>query len=341
MAVVNGTSSASALLALQMKIQTALGTNKSIMRLYDNEKPVVAMAMMEAQVSKVEFSKEKEQTLQISWFDQVKGSVGTSITTDCAFTGALGGTEVQSYALDAYISSTFSSNDKVQRTNMIDQSDEIPVLLLQHMHLHAMEVNNRVIAFLEANYGTAVVTGTGLSNNVGGGIDVPGASYNDTLMSKLVRLSVLNNINGGLTITGGSFFDAYFNAEKKFANADGKDNKNRLDVLDWVFDLYGLGADADEPIYMASPFVYAIANKTRNLFPEGTPRVGGTSDRVFYTLRNPFLPGLVHEVTERYVCLDNAMETTHFAINTWVKPFLHPKSTNALTNTGIIKLQKT
>jgi endonuclease III len=339
MAITNGTKTASALLALQMEMTKALNTDTSVNRLYKNFDPATAKAALANQAAKIEFSKEKEQSMKIVWFEQVETAVEETATTECDFTGAQGGTDAQTNVLDAAINTTFSVNSKDQRTNEISEQQEIAQLMLQHMYQHAKNINAKVLAFLEANIGTSAWAPSGYTNNASG-IVVPAVDYNDNLMSKIARIEILNNLMGSFAVTGGDFYDAYFNAEKKFANADGKDNRNRLDAINWVFDIRGLGAVANQPIYMVSPFAYAFANKARDIFPMGAPRESRAGDKVYYSLQNPFLPGVYHEVTERYDCLENAYDTTHFAIDTQFKGFMNPKSANASTNTGIIKLFK-
>lgn len=341
MSLENGVLTPSALLAMQMRIQEVQSLDDSVNRVVKGYKPEVFNAMQSNQTARIlgVENTNKDMSVKVVWYemDTSEEAVTETCVTDCDFTGNTGGSDSQTYTLDACVSDTFSVDEKFQISNDIDYDTAFAQLFLQKDYAIAKNLNAKAIAFLEANFGTSTYAPSFAVANDADGIEIPSANWNKSLMSHIKRSEKQNRLLNPLLVHGGDFWNDYFDSMHEFLNADGKDFKSKLDAVGkWVFDLDDLATDDEQPIYQVSTTSYAIATKVDSTFGTGAP-VQKAKDHFLFRQKSFFMPGVEYQMIMRNDCLDNRYNASHFAIEAKVKIFLNPKSVNAATNTGIVK----
>lgn len=340
MSVVNGTFTESALATLQMKITDVANLDNSYKRIYGGYQPVVFNKMFQNQAAKIMGleNENKDQSVKIMWFEQVEGVVTDSCITDCDFTGTEGGSDSQTYSLDACYSKKFKVSEKRGRTNEFNFQEEFAWLFYQNDYEMAKRMETLAQTFVEGNVGTSMWVPSGWTST-SSGIQIADANYTiDGLAAKLVNSKTRNRLINPITIAGFDMYELYFNSIHESLDDDKKNRKSKLDAAgQWVFDLEGqISQDSARPIFQVSPLSYAFATKVASHFPSGAPRKVA-NDIVTYRLASKFMPGVWYEIKERHACEDAEFNVVHVGMQLKAKFFLNPKSINAPNNTGIVK----
>jgi hypothetical protein len=338
----DGTFTADALSKLQMRMADMMAVPGSVNRLYAGYDPVTAKALREnAQQRNIEVRTkgaggiDKRRTVTVAWIEQDTVTVNNGATVACNPTGEEAGSFAQDYTLDAGLNGTVMYDERDSLSNVTSLEDARAQQLLQLDYALSVELNTRAIAFLDANIGTSNYAPTFATLNDATGITIPIANYLVDLSSHFQLSNIMNNLNGGLTIAGPKFWLLWDQAMKTVLNADGKEGKARIDdIFGLYFDIKGLAADTELPIYQVSPFSYAIVDWNE------APTTGVrelSSDRVLYKVPSQFLPGVMWDIVERKTCVNEKYDAYKWTASLESKIFLNPKSVNDANNSGIVK----
>lgn len=174
--------------------------------------------------------------------------------------------------------------------------------------------------------------------------NVPAASYDTSLIPKLIQQAMLNQMGDAYFIDNGSLWEAFYMAQMNAGNLDGKGQANLIQQINIAFDQFNFAkAGLTEDTFAISKG--AIAMKTVNKFQD-TPRTLTAEGQTRYTVKSRNLEGVKYDVIHQEKCVgDDIFQTFRFITNggIWLNPETCPVDVGGVqvAQTGVLSYSKT
>lgn len=246
---------------------------------------------------------DKDKTLRIWWLSQC-GLVASDCAddlNDCEFTGDEVSSTCVDYALDICVSTKFSIEDTVFRTNEANAEQALALQFLAALKVLDEELALKAVAKLNAFAGINQYEGIG---DVDGVTTYIAANYwGADMYGYFGMVKTINKFSNPFMIHGSNLYMTNWNASYNMANANQKDAAPKLQSIRSYWDLFNIDAvnNPDLVSYMVDKGAVAFANKAR--YPLNNPKVYQFGQR--WSIESQALPGVVYDVYYKERCVAN------------------------------------
>lgn len=310
---------------------------------------------------------DSKRDVKVKWVDFCGDTSADGADADDCDTpiGAEGEAKTKTYALDTFITDSFSvASEELESVSATDY-DRIVTLGIAAKTKNIIEAfDKKVIAAIDANKGDNPFTaGQYVPDNVGDSTPIPASEFGaDKLIPYLMQVAEYNRGGSPFALDGGNLFQDYYKAPKNALNADGKLANALYEDLPYYHDLVGMAnAGQANTTYLIDRGALMIANRAKFTSPNALAQqknngeiktTTGTFFRTTWEINIPSLKQISmiskRQLFKQSLILDVQYGTVCKAdgtlLNTWFLKLRTGVFANPLrcdvNNTGIMKFTK-
>ena len=246
----------------------------------------------------------KDREITLTWMDDCDDADPVAVTDDCELGGTTLGTSCQDYALSTTFMKEFKVSEKKYRGLDGTMEEEIAMLMLKKQILMDNFWSKKVIAFLNANSGTNVLS---TPYTVSGDVtEIPALNWTPNLMGYLTEAARKNRLNLTRFLSGSLLYQHFWQTEKEVSDPTGRSAMNKLGSFGTpTFDLFAM----DDVLGYKGAFLFnpnSLALVTKYYNPSA-PRQVHTSSGIQWRSSRPSdnLPGITYDWIVEQTCEDN------------------------------------
>lgn len=280
----------------------------------------------------------KDKTLRVWWLVQCNLTAEDcdDDADDCDFSGPEVQEKCEDYALDICVSTTFSIEDNVFRTNEANAQEALALQMLAGLKVLDEKLTQKVTAKLNTfvgvnQYNDGIGTVSGVTTYI------PANFWGQDMYGYFARVRIMNKFSNPFLLHGGNLFETNWQATYNAANANQAADKPKLNSMRSYWDLFNIEAinAPDQVSYMIEKGSIAFANKAR--YPLNNPITYQFGKR--WSIESSALPGVYYDVyyKERCVMVNGEEFIYHdYKIKARAGLFLNPFGCNE-DKTGVLK----
>lgn len=284
---------------------------------------------------------DKDLKTKVYWTLDCDTADPVACTNSCDITtGDDLGSECKEYELTSCFEKTWTTKETTYRTNRLDMIDVTSEQLSQKLKVMDEALNQRAIAFLQANAGTNEYLGSYAA--AGGCTQIPAADWTPNIMAYMQLVSYYNQFNTNVISTGSDrLWGAMWNATMNNGTQAGGNDLAKLRSIYGNIVHDGLGfvkAGVPNKTYTWNGGSLALVSK--NFYSERvqTLTVNGKHTDV-YSVASPSIPGVRYDLVHQMTC-DNTVTGAIRWVHAWKLFFTGDFLANPLgctaTRTGIL-----
>lgn len=297
----------------------------------------VLEALRKEQTARLEELKtpNKDKTLRIWWLAQcgLTAEDCEDDSDDCDFSGPEVEEKCQDYALDICVSTKFSIEDNVFRTNEANPEDALVIQMLAALKVLDEKLAAKTAAKLNTFVGINQYTG-GIGTVDGVVTYIPANFWGPDMYGYFGMVKTINKFANPFLIHGSNLYQTSWQADYNAANANGKDGQLKLRTMRSYWDLFNIDTinSPDLASYMIEKGAVAFANKAR--YPLNNPQVYQFGKR--WSIESQALPGVFYDVYYKERCVSDDLIYHDYKIKARAGLFLNPFGCNE-DKTGVLK----
>lgn len=329
------------LLVSQGKAEAIWADNAENAEYMPNSETVQAIvANQTAKLAPITGLQDKDNTIKIVWLTSCELEI-QDCTTDCFPTGNEIKADCKNYTPTICREVPIWINETTLRSSIYSKEELLARSFLKAIKLIEDDLAAKGVAFLEdvegvnsfmGDYGT--LTGGGVVGN--SATKIAPSNWTASLMGYLLQAGKMNLFSSPYLISGNNLYQAYWNAQAEFANADGKGGLNKFNQLKPTFDLFNVDSAFSNP----STFLIdrsAVAFGAKWEYPEQVTDFGGNIGKR-YSIPSKTIPGLRYDVHYLMDCSNR--EIIHkFNIIARAGFYLNPTGCTE-NNTHVLRFEK-
>lgn len=243
----------------------------------------------------------EEDEVKVVWLDLCETAEPDDCDDVCDFDGPEPELDSKVYKMDKCKQLSFSLDENNLLRNKYTLEEAAAKKLLNIKKAMDEYLNRQSLLFLTAN--------AGYNRNQQGGTWDPNTmiidaeNYNNNLMVKMAKDSVMNQIKDAFVIDSGELYDAKMLAQLGKDDCCGKGEMAKSGLFNTYFDLFGFPtAPVTDSTFLVSPHAYAIANRVYNPTSPTEFEASKGLKQIRYTIASDNIPGVQYDVYYQKEC---------------------------------------
>ena len=329
------------LLVSQGKAEAIWADNAENAEYMPNSETVQAIvANQTAKLDAITGLQEKNNTIKITWLTTCDLEVD-DCSTECFPDGAEVQSNCKEYVPTICKEVNFKITDATLRGSIYSKEEVLARAMLKAIKKIEDSLGAAGVAFLEdaegvnafmGDYGT--LTGGGVVGN--SATKIAPANWTATLLGYFIQTAKMNLFSSPYLLSGNNLYQAFWNAQAEFANADGKAGLNKFNQMKPTFDLWNIdSAFANPATFLIDRSAVAFGGKWQ--YPEQVTDFGGDIGKR-YSIPSKTIPGLRYDVHYKMTCVEK--DIVHkFNIIAKAGFYLNPTGCTE-NNTHVLRFEK-
>lgn len=340
-ATIPGTFTCADLLVSQGKAEAIWADNAENAEYMPNSETVQAIVTNQtAKLNDITGLQEKNKTIKITWLTTCDLEVD-DCSTECFPDGAEVQSNCKNYVPTICKEVNFKITDATLRDSIYSKEEVLARAMMKAIKKIEDTIGAAGVAFLEDVEGVNAFIGD-LGTLTGGGVvgnsatKIAPSNWNASLLGYFIQASKMNLFASPYLLSGNNLYQAYWNAQAEFANADGKGGLNKFNQMKPTFDLWNIDSAFDNP----STFLIdrsAVAFGGTWQYPEQVTDFGSDIGKR-YSIASKTIPGLRYDVHYLMTCVNK--DIVHkFNIIAKAGFYLNPTGCTE-NNTHVLRFEK-
>lgn len=329
------------LLVSQAKAEAIWADNAENAEYMPNSETVQAIvANQTSKLDAITGLQEKNNTIKITWLTSCELEVD-DCSTDCFPDGAEIKSNCKNYVPTICKEVNFKITEATLRDSIYSKEEVLARAMLKAIKKIEDTLGAAGVAFLEDVEGVNSFMGD-LGTLTGGGVvgnsatKIAPGNWTASLLGYFIQASKMNLFTSPYLLSGNNLYQAFWNAQAEFANADGKAGLNKFNQMKPTFDLWNIDS--------------AFSNQSTFLIDRSAVAFGGTwkySEQVTdfgsdigrrYSIPSKTIPGLRYDVHHLMTCVNK--DIVHkFNIIAKAGFYLNPTGCTE-NNTHVLRFEK-
>lgn len=329
------------LLVSQGKAEAIWADNAENAEYMPNSETVQAIvANQTAKLDAITGLQDKNNTIKITWLTTCDLEVD-DCSTECFPDGAEVQSNCKNYVPTICKEVNFKITEATLRDSIYSKEEVLARAMLKAIKKIEDTLGAAGVAFLEdvegvnafmGDYGT--LTGGGVVGN--SATKIAPSNWTASLLGYFIQASKMNLFGSPYLLSGNNLYQAYWNAQAEFANADGKGGLNKFNQMKPTFDLWNIdSAFSNNSTFLIDRSAVAFGGKWQ--YPEQVTDFGGDIGKR-YSIPSKTIPGLRYDVHYLMSCVNK--DIVHkFNIIAKAGFYLNPTGCTE-NNTHVLRFEK-